>query len=391
MKYKILCVGDVHWGCMDAVKQYEELRILPEYLENHEIDLLVFCGDYFDHKLMLNSEASLLSLKFMNDMRMLSRNEKHPFKIRIFTGTRSHDYDQLRAFDSFDDGDTFRVFDKTTAEETLPGLKCLYAPDETMTNEDYFIEYEDILAKQYDIMFFHGSFDVQLGDLILNSDEPHKNVIFEYDYFSQICMVMIGGHWHDSDHYSNMWYTRSMNRWTFGEDEPKGFIECTYDTKMKTYEIDRISNPYTDRYVTYIVDTSLYTDMDKYNSLMNAVSAEIENDKNVHIKLKVNVTNESDMNKIFIDNLRYKYANTKSVKLVVENKLIKKKRKEKEETHNIEKDTYHFLFDPNVSMCDKICEFIKVTKGIELSQWQVEMIKGYLLSDKKISEHNEVK
>ena len=124
---------------------------------------------------------------------------------------------------------------------------------------------------------------------------------------------------------------------------------------------------------------------------MNAVSAEIENDKNVHIKLKVNVTNESDMNKIFVDNLRYKYANTKSVKLVVETKLIKKKRKEKEETHNIEKDTYHFLFDPNVSMCDKICEFIKVTKGIELSQWQVEMIKGYLLSDKKISEHNEVK
>ena len=392
MKYKILCVGDVHWGCMDANKQYEELRILPEYIENHEIDLLVFCGDYFDHKLMLNSEASLLSIKFMNDMRMLSLNEKHPFKIRIFTGTRSHDYDQLRAFESLDDGDTFRIFDQTSSEETLPNLKCLYAPDETMTNDDYFSTYKDILASQYDIMFFHGSFDAQLGDLLLGSkDEPVKNVIFEYDYFSQICSVMIGGHWHDADHYNNMYYTRSINRWTFGEDEPKGFIECTYDTDMKTYEINRISNPYTERYVTYIVDTSLYTDMEKYNSLMNAITMEMEHDEKVHIKIKVNETNDSDMNKIYIDNLRYKYSNAKSVKLVIENKLVKKKRKEKEKTHNEEKDTYQFLFDPNTSMSEKICGFIKVAMGVELTDSQVELVKSYLLADKKLVEHKEVK
>ena len=202
---------------------------------------------------------------------------------------------------------------------------------------------------------------------------------------------MIGGHWHDSDHDSNMWYTRSMNRWTFGEDQPKGFIECIYDTDMKTYEINRISNPYTERYVTYIVDTSLYTDMEKYNSLMSAITTEMEHDEKVHIKIKVNVTNDSDMNKIYIDNLRYKYSNAKSVKLVIENKLVKKKRKEKEKTHNEEKDTYQFLFDPNTSMSEKICGFIKVAMGVELTDSQVELVKSYLLADKKLVEHKEVK
>ena len=118
---------------------------------------------------------------------------------------------------------------------------------------------------------------------------------------------------------------------------------------------------------------------------------EMEHDEKVHIKIKVNITNDSDMNKIYIDNLRYKYSNAKSVKLVIENKLVKRKRKEKEKTHNEEKDTYQFLFDPNTSMSEKICGFIKVAMGVELTDSQVELVKSYLLADKKLVEHKEVK
>lgn len=380
MHYNIVALGDIHWGCLDANKQFSELQIITEYLETHDVDLVVICGDYFDHKLLLNSQASLMSVEFMNNLRVLSKNEKHPFKIRIFDGTHSHDHNQLEVFRPFDDGDTFRVFRNTTCEETLPGLQCLYAPDETLTNDDYFKTYGEILHLQYDIMFFHGSFDVQLGDLL--KDTQAKNVVFEYDYFSQIAQVMIGGHWHDADHYENVYYTRSVNRWMFGEDNPKGFITCDYNTETKSYEIKRVNNPYTDRYVTFIVDTSLYTDIDKYNSLITLISSEIDNDEDVHIKIKVNITNDDEQNKIYIDNLRYKYSNTRQVKLVIENKVTKKKRKEKSESHSVEKDTYAFLFKPETSLCDKIKEFVRITKGIELDEWQTkylsELFKKYI-------------
>ena len=57
MIYKILCGADFHWGAMDPDKQKEELRFIYEYLEKKPIDLLVICGDYFDHRLLLNSKS----------------------------------------------------------------------------------------------------------------------------------------------------------------------------------------------------------------------------------------------------------------------------------------------------------------------------------------------
>ena len=109
MKYEIVAVGDIHWGALDADRQRLELSIIPEYLEQHDIDLLVICGDYFDHKLMLNSQASLQSVDFMSQLIQLSHRKGDEFKIRVFDGTRSHDYDQHEVFKPFDDIEGFRL------------------------------------------------------------------------------------------------------------------------------------------------------------------------------------------------------------------------------------------------------------------------------------------
>ena len=369
-------MADIHWGVMDAIKQYQELRCVTEYLDENEIDLLVICGDYFDHKLMLNSQASILSIKFMNELRMRSLNDKHPFKIRIFKGTHSHDYDQLEVFKPLDDGDTFRVFTTTTVEETLPGLKCLYAPDELINTDDYMDLYYEETHEPNDFMFFHGNFDVQLGGLL---DRSIENVIFSYDHFSSISHVMIGGHWHDAEEHENMYYTRSVNRWMFGEFNPKGFIVCEYNTEdPDNYNLWRIINRYTDTYLTFTVDTSLYKTTDDYSNLINEITERLDTDDHIHIRVKIVITNEADINKTFIESIKLRYSNDRRVKVTVEDKVSKTKKKEKSESNSYEKNTYAFLFDRNKSVCDKIKEYIRITKHMDITEADAEKIANLL-------------
>ena len=363
MKYKIVAVGDIHWGALDAEKQLKELSILPEYLRDNDIDLLVICGDYYDHKLLLNSQASLLSIEFMTKLKDLSIEKD--FKIRIFDGTHSHDYDQLEVFRPFEDGDRFRIFRCTTQEEVLPELQVLYVPDETIDNDEWYRTYGKIIYdKKNTIMFFHGNFDNMLGDLVTSNDST-KNVVFEYSVLSRIFSVMIGGHWHDADYIGNMYYTRSMNRWKFGEDRPKGFIVCDYDTESRKYGITRIENPYTDEYKTYLIDTSLFTTVEDYNKMIQQITADLDK-PTLHAKIKIAVTNDSESNKTFIDHIRNRFSMNRRVKISIENKYTKKLKKEKSKKFSDTKDKYAFLFNANIDLIEKFIEFIKITKGVEL-------------------------
>jgi hypothetical protein len=367
LKYNIVAVGDIHWGALDADKQRAELSILPEYLESNDVDLLVICGDYFDHKLLLNSQASLQSIDFMSQLRNLSTKKTHPFKIRIFDGTHSHDYDQLEVFTPFDD-DMFRVFRNTTLEETLPKMQCLYAPDENINNDEWYEKYgAEIFNKDNSIMFFHGNFDNMLGGLLVNDEiEQPKNVVFEYSVLSRVFSVMIGGHWHDADSIGNMYYTRSINRWKFGEDRPKGFIKCTYDTDSRGYEITRIANPYTDEYKTFLIDTTLFTTIEDYNAMMTEIDKELSDDDTMHVKIKIVITNDAECNRTYTDHVKMKYSNNRRVKVSIENKFVKKLKKEKTKHLSDEKDKYSFLFNPQKGIDEKFIEFIKLTKDIEL-------------------------
>lgn len=363
MQYNIVAVGDIHWGALDANKQKEELPIISEFLTNNDVDLLVICGDYFDHKLLLNSQASLYAIEFMSKLRDISIAKD--FKIRIFDGTHSHDYDQLEVFMPFDDGDKFRVFRHTTSEETLPELQILYAPDEMMSNDEWYAKYDsDIFNKDNDILFFHGNFDNMLGDLVTSTET--KNVVFEYAVLSRIFSVMIGGHWHDADNIGNMYYTRSVNRWKFGEDRPKGFIYCKYNTDDRKYTIERIENPYTDEYKTFLIDTTIFTSMNDYNKLTVQVDKELNDDPSLHVKIKIVVTNDDRNNEVLIDHIKTQYSNNRRVKISIENKFVKKIKKEKSQHLSDAKDKYSFLFDPSMKLEEKFVEFIKLTKNVDI-------------------------
>lgn len=378
MKYKILCTGDYHWGAMDPDKQKEELRFIDDYLDSHEIDLFVICGDYFDHRLLLNSRSSVYAIEFINSLIKRSQTDKHPFKIRMFLGTKSHDNDQLDTFKSIEN-ENFKIFKDTTYEETLPNFHCIYCPDELMYTEDYLTTYNSILFGDYtkknypiDAMFFHGTFDVIMPDILKGNDNP--NVVFEYPFFNSKCSVMIGGHWHDGDDYGNMYYVRSPNRYKFNEDKSKGGILLTYDTETQEYKTDRVNNPYTDEYKTYVIDTSYFNTIEDYSNLCSEITDNLGKNKQLHVRVQIFITDEKDINSSCIESVRYRFDNIKNVKVTVENKVTKKKKEEKKKKTDNLKSKFYFLFDDNLSIVDKYRLFIKETKGIEVDTDQLKSV-----------------
>ena len=105
---KGLTFSDVHWGAygQDADELYRELSLILTVIEEEELDYIVMCGDYFDKKIDFTSRASILSIRFLNDI--LSIAEKKKVKaVRFISGTKSHDLNQLMNFKSFEKGDGF--------------------------------------------------------------------------------------------------------------------------------------------------------------------------------------------------------------------------------------------------------------------------------------------
>lgn len=369
MKYNIIATADYHWGAMDADKQLKESQFILDYLTTNKVDLFVICGDYFDHRLMVNSKAAINAVAFIQALINISQDKK--FQIVIMQGTMSHDYDQLEIFRSFE-SPLFKIIKETSYDETLPGLKCLYTPDETMISDDYYIKYMDIINRDdLDIMFFHGTFDVNAIGRNLKDQIP--NVLFDYSFFNKNTKLMIGGHWHNGDNYGNMYYTRSPYRWKYEEDLSKGFIHVEYNTSTKKYKLNRIENTNTDRYYTFYVDTSLYTEINQYSTLLSDVKKLLAEGIE-HIRIKISITDDKELNNSCIDNIINEFQTSNQVKVVTENKYAKQIKKVHMEENNEYLDKFKYIFDGNNSISHIYKQFIFDTKGIDIPLEEIECI-----------------
>ena len=143
MRYGIIVLGDIHWDAFDIPKQKEEMNLPLNIIQkmNH-LHLVVIAGDYFDSKISLNSKAAKAAINWMAALVSICKEKN--VKIRLIKGTNSHDNNQLELFRPYekeslenDDG-FFRIYNEVCIEETLPGLKCLYAPDENIASDDYY-------------------------------------------------------------------------------------------------------------------------------------------------------------------------------------------------------------------------------------------------------------
>ena len=368
MKYNIIATADYHWGAMDADRQLRESQFILDYITSNKVDLFVICGDYFDHRLLVNSKSAINAIAFMKALINIAEDKK--FKIVVMQGTESHDFDQLEAFRSFEN-EYFRIFKETAVDETLPGLYCLYAPDENTISNEYYVKYINMFNEHdLDIMFFHGTFDVNAIGRTLADQVP--NVLFDYSFFNQKTKLMVGGHWHNGDSYGNMYYTRSPYRWRFEEDLPKGFIHINYDTNTKKYKLNRVENTDTEKYYTFYVDTSLYTNINQYSVLLSDVKRIMQDTE--HIRIKISITDEKELNNSCIDNLINEFQSSKQVKVVTDNKLAKQVRQKHIEENNEYADKFKYIFDNNNSLSTIYKKFIFDTKGVDIPLEEIESI-----------------
>lgn len=378
MLYNILVLADIHWGAINPVTQYDNLELVIMFLKEFKnIDMIVIAGDYFDSKLSLNSQASILSVQWME--RLIDESKKYGVKkIRIIKGTEEHDNSQLEVFRE-KENEYFKIFNVNTAEETLPELHCLYCPDENINAKDYIKKYSENILSYANIGFFHGSFDVVLPNIVvqLSEESSLKNIIYEYEFWSKFIKgPLISGHWHSSESIDDLTYVGSYERWAFGEEESKGFGFGQIDTDTNEYYYRKIVNEFTDEYRTFEINTSLYKTIDEYTKLIDLVKSYIASKEDgINVRIIINIDDDKIDNDTFITSLRHYFINNKNVKIILKDKLKKEKKRIEREHHVDTKNKFGFILDKSVSEATKIQEYIFKTKNKEIP---IDVIESFI-------------
>jgi len=385
MNYNILSFCDIHSGVFDVELQFGNMEIINEFISQYNsVDLVVISGDYFDCKLPLNSKAAIYSIqwfhKFVNNCR--SHNVK---KVRIVKGTEEHDNDQLEVFRELeDDSGFFKIFNHNSVEETLPGLRCIYCPDENIPTNDYIIKYLDNIISGVHIGFFHGSFDVVLPYIVtqLSKESNIKNIIYEYNYWKKFIKgPLISGHWHDGSVYEHLIYIGSFDRWKFEEEESKGFGFIRYNTDTNEYLYNKIVNKFAPIYKTFTIYSNNYNTIEDYNNLISLVNSTLEKyrEEKIKIRILIHINDDKSENESLILGLRQYYINNSLVKIVLKNKM-KKEKKEEQIKRNIEtRNKFGFILDKSKKESEIIQQFILVNKGKEINIGTIEnVINKYL-------------
>lgn len=372
MKYNIITISDIHWGAIDPREQLVSLEFIFNFLEHSvlhgiSIDMIVLAGDYFESKLPLNSRDAIYAIQWFHKLYQLAL-KYNVGRIRMFQGTMDHDNDQLDVFRPLEkeNSDFFKIFTHTTSEETLPDLKCIYCPDETLQTSEYEFTYVNEILAMHDIGFFHGSFDVVYGELLDAKPElmSRKNVIYRYELWDKLIYgPLISGHWHDGKVYDNLYYCGSPFRYKFNEDEPKGFIFTEYDTESKEYLCKKIINPLCSEYISYDIYSNMCLSQQDYSSHLTNCDKILEEFKkqpylNSKLRIVFHVVDEKPENDTFITGLRHKFINVKNVKLSLKNKMKEKIKKEVAKKNKERNETYGFIHNDVKDTSEIIQEFI---------------------------------
>ena len=375
-------ISDIHFGANDSNVLMKELndvfiKKIHSFIkkEENDLDLIVICGDLFDHKLSFNSVTSKNVILFIEELCKICL--KYGIILRIVKGTKNHDLDQLNNFLYLQERNKkldFRIITHICSE-TIKDKKILYIPEEYMENKEEF--YHEFLysGNEYDLCFIHGTFNfVQYSKQLTSSERPISDApLFKYDEFKKIIKLgVFAGHIHEKKNYKKfIYYTGSFSRWVFGEEEEKGFYRFSIsdDETLSTFFI---KNKYAPKYVT--VDASDIIDINASN--IEKEIKKIDNyKKDNDIKyLRLNIDNEND--KVINSNVLKEYFsnNTNKDGGVKINKVSSKLDIDKEESELEEK--YSFIFNDEAGddingLASNIEQYLKVHDNISISRMDI--------------------
>ena len=379
MKYNILAIADIHWGAMDPDEMYNNLQYFLDFIRmKGDIDLVVICGDYFDYRLTLNSKAALKALRWFDELYNTCKDNGVK-KLRAIKGTKEHDNDQWEAIHPRETGEFFKKFYICTSEETLPGLKCIYCPDETINLKEYEELYLKEMMTRHDIGFFHGNFDTQLPKMIIdqNLEANIPSIIYFKDHWSKVIDgPLVSGHWHVFTDLDPLIYIGSYDRWAFGEEDDKGFLFIQYDTNDHSYYWKHIENPFARKYNTIIVDNTLCVTPDDFANLTQDIQELKKSDPEMKIRVIYQITVENDEASVNFSEFRNIVSSMRNVKVDVKD-FVKKRNKEKQkERVAISSGRYSYILDHPLEIKSNIHEYLLREKNIDLPLETIDAIIG---------------
>lgn len=383
MRYSFITLADIHWGAMDSALMYQNLELVLQFIRKMtgQLDFVVIAGDYFDYRLQLNSKTALTAISWFDEL-MTTCRQSGVKKVRMVKGTPGHDYDQLEVFRppyELEDG-YFKLYNETTSEEILPGLRCVFCPDEPMNLVDYHKKYVCQFFPMNDIGFFHGSFDSILPDIEFNriQDNSIASMIYEYIKFARLIKgPLISGHWHVATTAESLYYVGSYDRWAFDEEEPKGFIYGEYDTETTEYFIHRVENLLARKYMTIIATDDTVVTPANFSELIQTIEDLLMLDRDTKLRVKYLITSEETDVSANLTTLQRKFASNSRVKVTVKDLVVREIKKQKKNETKLQTDKYQYVFDPDPHHIPAIiAQFIKDKKGVDID---VSVVEKYVL------------
>lgn len=366
---RILLMADIHIGSIkDTAYMYRVLTdIIDKEVNFKQTDLVVILGDYFDRLFKVNEENVSLAINVMTYLIRICLKTKT--KIRIIYGTESHEMSQYRLFNYHINSSDIdlKIFDTVTEEETVPGTKILYVPEEYINDKHE--HYKDTLysGKKYDYIFGHGVIIDGMPRTIVfdnaSSKSNEKQVPrFKSGELAESAGITVFGHYHCyTDIGNNVYYLGSLFRNAFGEETPKGygviedgiftFVENKEAYIYKTYEFDTSSDIYSSA-------DSIIKEMDKIRRENPDIF-----DERKHGKIRVVLKTPSNVDPAFKENLREVLFNDKYIVPSIKESnddLI-------EEVKEDIDDEWSFIVDQSLPMIDKIQRFIEKQYGTHMS------------------------
>ena len=373
MLYKLLVIGDIHFGYYPAELLYKEFKLVINNITK-DIDVVFIAGDYFDTKLSLSSKHSIYAIKTFCDI--LDKCEQTNTKLRMIRGTASHDPEnQLVNLSSIAKSSKvdFKLYLTVGEEELFPDFNVLYVPEEYMENKDKY--YKEFFNKKYQCIIGHGMFE-ETNYVTNKTLNMKKYPVFNSAFIEKLCDgPIIFGHIHKSQKIRNrIMYTGSFTRSRYGEEEDKGFIISTYETENNSTDFKFIVNDKATKFDTVsILDTSEIFSL-LLNEQIQFIKEMISTYKKDKLRIKINIPKNYDNTKVFIDSVITVFGNMENVDIVImDNTKEETKQKTKEIVDKLMLK-YNFIFDKSISYEEKIQQFIYNKKGEKIDLENIRKI-----------------
>ena len=353
MLVKGLCISDIHFGLPASFRIAEELQIVKDFIQNHDLDVIHINGDFFDRKLSFSEPAALLAMQFFYDIRELCIKKK--IKLRVIHGTLSHERNQTEMFNKFSSKHLdMRVINSVTEEELFPNFKVLYVPEEYPVNADEY--YAPYRAKEYSAIMMHGMWDfLAMNSMIeeANRTDFQTAPIFKFDEWKQ-CIphgMAICGHIHSRHIYKKkIFYPGSFSAWDFTDLSERGFAYYEYNTDKKYYNVKYVNNTLAPTFGTITLD-QLGIDLENYDIGEFQDAVKLAASKYDNFRVDIDGTKLSAEN---VEILKKMYKDIPNVKL----KFLEKKRILLEDTSD-KYSKYEYIFKNLLPIDEVILKYIQ--------------------------------